>query len=111
MTIHIASPYIASEEVSSSRYGSCLLSCAFSAKDDTAQVLYINGLYLEAVVANFFLRKPLVQKIVGDWAWERATNKGWVTDKFEEFQNSEARPQGGMAEKTAPGLRTAGPMR
>jgi glycosyltransferase involved in cell wall biosynthesis len=52
-----------------------------------AQVLYVNGLYLEAVVANFLLRKPLVQKIVGDWAWERATNKGWVTDTFEEFQN------------------------
>jgi glycosyltransferase involved in cell wall biosynthesis len=51
-----------------------------------AQVLYVNGLYLEAVVANFFLRKPLVQKIVGDWAWERATSKGWVTDSFEEFQ-------------------------
>jgi glycosyltransferase involved in cell wall biosynthesis len=51
-----------------------------------AQVLYVNGLYLEAVVANFFLRKPLVQKIVGDWAWERATNKGWVKDTFEEFQ-------------------------
>ena len=51
-----------------------------------AQVLYINGLYIEAVVANFFLRKPLVQKIVGDWAWERATNKGWVKDTFEEFQ-------------------------
>jgi glycosyltransferase involved in cell wall biosynthesis len=51
-----------------------------------AQVLYVNGLYLEAVVANFFLRKPLVQKIVGDWAWERATNKGWVKDNFEEFQ-------------------------
>jgi glycosyltransferase involved in cell wall biosynthesis len=52
-----------------------------------ANVLYVNGLQLEAVVANFFLRKPLVQKIVGDWAWERATNKGWVTDTFEEFQN------------------------
>src|SRR5215467_4169576 len=52
----------------------------------TAQVLYANGLYLEVVVANFFLGKPLVQKIVGDWAWERATNKGWVKDTFEEFQ-------------------------
>jgi glycosyltransferase involved in cell wall biosynthesis len=52
----------------------------------TAQVLYVNGLYIEAVVANFLLRKPLVQKIVGDWAWERATNKGWVGDSFEEFQ-------------------------
>jgi glycosyltransferase involved in cell wall biosynthesis len=50
------------------------------------QVLYVNGLYLEAVVANFLVRKPLVQKIVGDWAWERATNKGWVSESFEEFQ-------------------------
>jgi glycosyltransferase involved in cell wall biosynthesis len=51
-----------------------------------AQVLYVNGLYLEAVIANYLLRKPMVQKIVGDWAWERATNKGWVKDTFEEFQ-------------------------
>ena len=63
----------------------------FHEKDDTAQVLYVNGLYLEAVVANFFLRKPLVQKIVGDWAWERATNKGWVEDSFEEFQERKYR--------------------
>jgi glycosyltransferase involved in cell wall biosynthesis len=52
----------------------------------TAQVLYVNGLYFEAVVANFLLRKALVQKIVGDWAWEWATNKGWVKATFEEFQ-------------------------
>jgi glycosyltransferase involved in cell wall biosynthesis len=51
-----------------------------------AQVLYVNGLYLEAVVANVLLRKRMVQKIVGDWAWERATNKGWVKDGFEHFQ-------------------------
>ena len=51
-----------------------------------AQVLYVNGLYLEAVIANYWLRKPMVQKIVGDWAWERAANKGWVKDNFEEFQ-------------------------
>ena len=50
------------------------------------QLLYVNGLYIEAVVANLFLRKPMVQKIVGDWAWERATNKRWVADTFEEFQ-------------------------
>jgi glycosyltransferase involved in cell wall biosynthesis len=53
-----------------------------------AEVLFVNGLYLEAVIANFFLRKPLVQKVVGDWAWERATNRGWVTEDFEEFQRS-----------------------
>lgn len=52
----------------------------------TANVLYVNGLYLEAVIANYLLRKPMVQKIVGDWAWERSSNKGWVKDNFEEFQ-------------------------
>jgi glycosyltransferase involved in cell wall biosynthesis len=51
-----------------------------------AQVLYVNGLQLEAVIANLFLRKPLIQKTVSDWAWERATNKAWVEDSFEEFQ-------------------------
>ena len=52
----------------------------------SAQVLYVNGLYLEAVIANYLLRKPMVQKIVGDWAWERSTNKGWVKDSFDDFQ-------------------------
>jgi glycosyltransferase involved in cell wall biosynthesis len=51
-----------------------------------AQVLYVNGLYLEAVVANWWLRKPMIQKIVGDCAWECATNKGRVKDTFETFQ-------------------------
>jgi len=52
----------------------------------SAQVLYVNGLYLEAVMANYLLRKPMVQKIVGDWAWERSTNKEWIKDNFDEFQ-------------------------
>jgi glycosyltransferase involved in cell wall biosynthesis len=52
----------------------------------SASVLFVNGLYLESVIANYLLRKPMVQKIVGDWVWERATNKGWVKDNFEEFQ-------------------------
>jgi glycosyltransferase involved in cell wall biosynthesis len=51
-----------------------------------ADVLFVNGLYLEAVLANFLFRKPLVQKVVGDLAWEHAANCGWVKDHFEEFQ-------------------------
>ncbi len=58
-----------------------------------SEVLYANGLYIEAVIANFILRKPLVQKIVGDWAWERATSKGWVKDSFEEFQKGRHGPK------------------
>ena len=51
-----------------------------------ADVLFVNGLALEAVLANKLLRKPLVMKVVGDFAWERATNRGWTKDNFETFQ-------------------------
>jgi glycosyltransferase involved in cell wall biosynthesis len=53
-------------------------------------VLYVNGLALEATVANFILRKPMVLKVVGDLAWERASNWGWVTEDFENFQQKQA---------------------
>src|SRR5262245_9972994 len=53
-----------------------------------ADVLFVNGLYPEAVVANLFLGKPQVQKWVGDWAWERATNQKWTRDTFTEFQET-----------------------
>ena len=51
-----------------------------------ANILYVNGLFLESWAASVFLRKPTVQKVVGDFAWERATNWGWVKDNFEDFQ-------------------------
>ena len=49
-------------------------------------LLFVNGLAPEAVLANFVLRKPLAMKVVGDLAWERATNLGWTSDDFETFQ-------------------------
>jgi len=51
-----------------------------------ADVLFVNGLAIEAVLANLWLGKPMVQKVVGDLAWERSTNRGWVQDDFEGFQ-------------------------
>jgi glycosyltransferase involved in cell wall biosynthesis len=51
-----------------------------------ADVLFVNGLAIEAVLTNLWLGKPMVQKVVGDLAWERATNRKWVQDGFEEFQ-------------------------
>jgi glycosyltransferase involved in cell wall biosynthesis len=51
-----------------------------------ADVLFVNGLALESALANFVLRKPLVMKVVGDLAWERATGWGWTADDFETFQ-------------------------
>lgn len=58
-----------------------------------ADVLFVSGLELEAVVANLLLKKPLVQKVVGDWVWERATNRGWVGESFEEFQRNRYGPR------------------
>lgn len=54
-----------------------------------ADLLYVNGLQLEAVQANLLLRKPLIMKVVGDVAWERALAKHWTEDSFEEFQTSQ----------------------
>jgi glycosyltransferase involved in cell wall biosynthesis len=53
-----------------------------------ADVLFVNGLAMETALANLWLRKPVVQKIVGDLAWERATHWGWVQDSFEDFHKS-----------------------
>jgi glycosyltransferase involved in cell wall biosynthesis len=51
-----------------------------------ADVVFVNGLFMESVLANFILRKPLVFKVVGDWAWERGRNKGWTVATFDRFQ-------------------------
>jgi glycosyltransferase involved in cell wall biosynthesis len=49
-------------------------------------VLFVNGLAMEAALANLVLRKPMVQKVVGDLIWERSRHRGWVEENFEEFQ-------------------------
>lgn len=51
-----------------------------------ADVVFGNGLLLEVGLAAAMLRAPLVLKVVGDWAWERATNAGATGRGFEEFQ-------------------------
>ena len=48
--------------------------------------LFVNGLPMESYIANLFLRKKLVRKIVGDWAWERGRNKGIIEESFDDFQ-------------------------
>jgi len=53
-----------------------------------ADVVLANGILLETTAASFLAKKPIVQKIVGDPTWERATNRGWTTDNFETFQKS-----------------------
>lgn len=51
-----------------------------------SDLIFANELGVESAVANLFLGKPLVRKIVGDWAWERARNEGLVEDELEQFQ-------------------------
>ena len=53
-----------------------------------ADTIFVNGLPMEAYIANLFLRKKLIRKIVGDWAWERGRNKGIINDSFDEFQKN-----------------------
>lgn len=51
-----------------------------------ADLLFVNGLALESALANLWLGKPMVLKVVSDLAWERATALGWESDNFECFQ-------------------------
>jgi len=51
-----------------------------------ADVIYANGLVTESVLANCWLRKPMLAKVVGDLAWERARDKGWIQDDIDPFQ-------------------------
>ena len=53
-----------------------------------AELIFVNGLPMEAYIANRLLRKKLIRKIVGDWAWERGRNKGITNDSFDEFQKN-----------------------
>ena len=53
----------------------------------SADLLFVHGLAFEAVLANTVTGKPLVQKIVGDLAWERARTFGGISDDLETFQN------------------------
>lgn len=51
-----------------------------------ANLLYANGLLVEAALVNTVYRRPVVAKVVGDMAWERARDRAWIADEFEAFQ-------------------------
>ncbi len=52
-----------------------------------ADLLYVNGLGLEARLAGYGLHKPIVYKVVGDWAWERAGQRKLCDIGIDEFQH------------------------
>jgi glycosyltransferase involved in cell wall biosynthesis len=37
--------------------------------------IFVNGLFIESAIANLFLKRPLIAKVVGDTVWERLQNK------------------------------------
>jgi glycosyltransferase involved in cell wall biosynthesis len=51
-----------------------------------ADLLFISDYGLPPTIANFFLRKPTLIKIVGDWAWEHSRLHHLVTETIDEFQ-------------------------
>ncbi|MBN1438490.1 MAG: glycosyltransferase family 4 protein [Anaerolineales bacterium] len=51
-----------------------------------ADVIYANGLFIEAAAAAALAHRPLVMKIVGDWAWERASNRRAGDRDMADFQ-------------------------
>ncbi len=53
-----------------------------------ADVVFVNGLALEATLAALLVRRPVVMKVVGDLAWERSINLGWTDAPFEYFQTA-----------------------
>ncbi len=59
---------------------------AIASSGRQVDVIYANGLATETVLANAVLCKPILAKVVGDLAWERSRDKGWITDDFETFQ-------------------------
>lgn len=54
----------------------------------SADLLFVHDLGFEANIANKFLRKPLVLKVVSDWAWERAKIANLIQDTRDEFQTN-----------------------
>ena len=50
-------------------------------------LIFVNGLGTEATIANIFLKKKIIRKIVGDPVWERAYSKARISESFDEFQD------------------------
>ena len=53
-----------------------------------ADLIFINGLWFETNLANLFLRKKTIRKIVGDPVWERYLNKDGKLADFDTFQKN-----------------------
>jgi len=52
-----------------------------------SDIIFVNGLWLEAYIANLLIRKKTIRKIVGDPVWEKYYSQNKINDGFDEFQN------------------------
>lgn len=48
--------------------------------------IFVVGMFLEAVLANRVLRKPLLGRVPGDLAWEMSEERGWCSPCYSEFR-------------------------
>ena len=53
-----------------------------------SDLIFVNGLGTETTIANLFIRKKVIRKIVGDPVWERVYNKNLVDESFDDFQEN-----------------------
>jgi len=53
-----------------------------------SDLIFVNGLGTESTIANVFLRKKVIRKIVGDPVWERNYNKKLTNESFDDFQKN-----------------------
>ena len=49
-------------------------------------IIFVNGLWLEVYIANLFLRKKTIRKVVGDPVWEKLYTQYKIDDNFDQFQ-------------------------
>ena len=68
------------------RWLSTILKIYKLAKDK--DLIFVNGLGTETTIANIFLKKKIIRKIVGDPVWERAYNKSKTSNSFDDFQEN-----------------------
>jgi glycosyltransferase involved in cell wall biosynthesis len=53
------------------------------------KIVLVNGLFIEALFASFFMRSRIIAKIPGDIVWERARNQGKTQLSIDEYQGKE----------------------
>ncbi|MCC6738487.1 MAG: glycosyltransferase family 4 protein [Planctomycetia bacterium] len=70
-----------------------LMAAAVIPRAATADILFVNDYGLPPSVVNLSLRKPVVMKIVGDFAWEWSVRHGEVTENIDDFQGRRHAPK------------------